>query len=306
MSLEVFVLGTSGMLPLPDRHLTSTIIRRNGQLFLFDCGEGTQVALKKINMHWKKIDYIFISHMHADHVTGLPGLLMLSSQVDRDKPLYIYGPEILNEYINSNRKLLDMFINYEIIFKPVKLGVNLETEEFIINSVPLLHTKPCYGFILREKDRVGEFKVDRAEELGIPKGPLWGKLQKGETINYNGKTFKPEQVLGEKRKGNSFAYITDTMYLSSISNYVKDVDILICEGMFTKDLSEDAYEKKHMTSSQAAKIALDAGAKKLYLTHYSPRYSSYELKKLLNEAREIFTETYLAEDGMYIRIENND
>ena len=292
MSFEVFILGTSGMQPLPDRHLTSVMLRRNGQLFLFDCGEGTQVALKKLNMHWKKIDHIFISHMHADHVTGLPGLLMLSSQVDRDKPLYIYGPEKLSEYINSNRKLLDMFINYEIVFKTVNVGTVLETEEYTVEAIPLLHTKPCYGYVIREKDRPGEFNVEKAEMLQIPRGPMWGRLQRGENVSYNGKLFTPDQVMGEKRKGCSFAFITDTMYISSISKFINDVDLLVCEGMFSKDLAEDAYEKKHLTSSQSAMIAYESNVKKLYLIHYSPRYSSYDLKVLLREAREIFKETY--------------
>ncbi|NCC57343.1 MAG: MBL fold metallo-hydrolase [Synergistales bacterium] len=127
MNFEVFVLGTSGMMPLPNRYLTSAMVRRDGELFLFDCGEGTQVSLKMLNLKWKKIHSIFISHMHADHVTGLPGILMLSSQVDRNEPLTIYGPAKLKEYIDANRRILDMYINYEIIVKVAEQGVILET-----------------------------------------------------------------------------------------------------------------------------------------------------------------------------------
>ena len=307
MSLEVFILGTSGMQPLPNRFLTSAMVRKDGELFLFDCGECTQVSLKMLNLHWKRISRIFISHMHADHVTGLPGLLMLSSQVDREEPLYIYGPAKLREYIAANRKLLDMYINYEIIFREVEPGIIYEDNSMTIEAVPLLHTKPCYGYVMTEKDRPGEFSVDNAKALGIPMGPMWGRLQKGEDIVLeNGTVIHPSQVLGPRRKGVKFAYITDTMYLSSIANHVSGADLLLCEGMFTRELSEDAFEKKHMTSSQAATIARDAQVKKLALIHYSPRYTDRELKTLRDEAREIFAQTVLGKDRMVFELSNSD
>jgi len=307
MSLEVFVLGTSGMQPLPGRFLTSAMVRRNGELFLFDCGEGTQVSLKMLNLHWKRINRIFISHMHADHVTGLPGLLMLSSQVDRTEPLYIYGPEALKEYIDANRRILDMYINYEIKFVPVKPGIILETEDFTVEAIALLHTKPCFGYILTEKDRAGEFNVENAKALGVPCGPMWGMLQKGLSVELeDGREIFPEQVLGKPRKGVRFAYITDTMYLSYIAEHVKGSDLLLCEGMFSRDLSQDAYEKKHMTSSQAATIALNAGVKKLGLIHYSPRYTDRELNLLKTEACEIFANTVLCKDRCSFELSNQD
>ncbi len=307
MSLEVFVLGTSGMQPLPGRFLTSAIVRRNGELFLFDCGEGTQVSLKMLNLHWKRINRIFISHMHADHVTGLPGLLMLSSQVDRTEPLYIYGPEKLKEYIDSTRRLLDMYINYEIRFVQTEPGIVLDTEEYTVEAVPLLHTKPCMGFVMTEKDRPGEFSVQKANELNIPCGPLWGRLQKGIDIELaDGTVIHPNQVLGESRKGVRFSYVTDTMYLSHIAKHVEGSDLLLCEGMFTRDLSQDAFEKKHMTSTQAAMIARDAKVKKLALIHYSPRYADKELQMLKQEACEVFENTVLCRDRYSFLLSNND
>src|SRR5690554_3601878 len=159
MNFEVFVLGTSGMMPLPSRFLTSALVRREGELFLFDCGEGTQISLKMLNLKWKKISSIFISHMHADHVTGIPGILMLSSQVDRDDPLTLYGPARLKEYVHQNRKLLDMYINYEIIVETVEEGVILDTDSYSISAFKLDHTKLCYGYTLREKERPGQFFV---------------------------------------------------------------------------------------------------------------------------------------------------
>ncbi|MBR4427038.1 MAG: ribonuclease Z [Spirochaetales bacterium] len=307
MSLEVFVLGTSGMQPLPGRFLTSAIVRRNGELMLFDCGEGTQVSLKMLNLHWKRINRIFISHMHADHVTGLPGLLMLSSQVDRTEPLYIYGPDKLKEYIDSTRRLLDMYINYEIRFVQTEPGIVLETEEFTVEAVPLLHTKPCMGFVLKEKDRPGEFSVEKANENGVPCGPMWGKLQKGYDVTLDdGRTIHPNQVLGEPRKGVKFSYITDTMYLGHIAKHVENSDLLLCEGMFSRDLSQDAYDKKHMTSTQAAMIARDANVKKLGLIHYSPRYTDKELQQLKTEACEVFENTVLCKDRYSFLLSNPD
>ena len=307
MSLEVFVLGTSGMQPLPGRFLTSAIVRRNGELMLFDCGEGTQVSLKMLNLHWKRINRIFISHMHADHVTGLPGLLMLSSQVDRTEPLYIYGPDKLKEYIDSTRRLLDMYINYEIRFVQTEPGIVLDTEEFTVEAVPLLHTKPCMGFVLKEKDRPGEFSVEKANENGVPCGPMWGKLQKGFDVTLDdGRTIHPNQVLGQPRKGVKFSYITDTMYLGHIAKHVENSDLLLCEGMFSRDLSQDAYDKKHMTSTQAAMIARDANVKKLGLIHYSPRYTDKELQLLKTEACEVFENTVLCKDRYSFLLSNPD
>lgn len=307
MSLEVFVLGTSGMQPLPGRFLTSAMVRRNGELFLFDCGEGTQVSLKMLNLHWKRINRIFISHMHADHVTGLPGLLMLSSQVDRDEPLYIYGPDRLKDYIDSNRRLLDMYINYEIRFVKTEPGIILETDEYTVEAVPLLHTKPCMGFVMREKDRPGEFSVENANALGVPCGPMWGMLQKGMDVELDdGTVVHPDQVLGKPRKGVGFGYITDCMYMGHIAQHVKDVDLLLCEGMFTRDLSLDAFEKKHMTSTQAAMIARDAGVGKMGLIHYSPRYNDRELQQLKDEACEVFENTVLCRDRYTFELANQD
>lgn len=161
MSLEVFVLGTGGMMPLPYRFLTSVLIRREGDLLLFDCGEGTQVSLRKLNLKWKKITSVFISHTHADHVTGLPGILMLSSQVARTEPLTIYGPPKIKEYVDSSRKVLDMYINYEIIVKEIsdydRPQIIESNDDYLIRSFPLDHTKPCVGYALEERPRLGEF-----------------------------------------------------------------------------------------------------------------------------------------------------
>ncbi len=308
MNLEAFVLGCGGMMPLPYRHLTSVLLRRDGDLFLFDCGEGTQVSLKRLNLKWKKIDAIFISHTHADHVTGLPGILMLNSQVDRSEPLYIYGPPKIAEYIDSSRKVLDMYINYPIIVKEITAPCIVhEGKDFYIRAFPLSHTKTCIGYTLEELDRPGEFNPQKALEFGIPAGPLFGRLQRGEEIvTDSGNIIKPSDVMGEKRSGRKFSFVTDTQYLTSIAKEVKGSDLLICEGMFDDSCADQAKEKKHMTSRQAATIAKDANVKKMGLIHYSPRYTDKELELLLQQAKEVYPSTILTKDRMIFDIPYED
>lgn len=296
------------MMPLPYRHLTSVLLRREGQLFLFDGGEGTQVSLRRLNLKWKKINAIFVSHTHADHVTGLPGILMLSSQVERDEPLYIYGPPKIAEYIETSRSVLDMYINYPIIVKEIEAPcVCYEGDGFYVRAFPLKHTKTCVGYTLEELDRPGEFKPEKAKELGVPVGPMWSKLQHGESvITPGGKEVSPDEVLGPARRGRKFSYVTDTLYLPSIAKEVRGSDLLICEGMFTKEFEDQAAEKKHMTSMQAATIARDAQVDKLGLIHYSPRYTDSELKQLLTEAQAVFKDTVLTKDRMIFEIPYKD
>ena len=302
--MEAFILGCGGMMPLPYRHLTSVLLRREGDLFLFDCGEGTQVSLRRLNLKWKKIDAIFISHTHADHVTGLPGILMLNAQVDRTEPLYIYGPPKIKEYVETSRKVLDMYINYPIVVKEIQAPCVVHSgKDFYIRAFPLDHTKVCVGYTLEELDRPGEFNPDKARELGVPVGPLWAQLQQGfEVQASDGTTVKPEQVLGEKRSGRKFSFVTDTLYKTTIADEVRGSDLLVCEGMFEEELIDQAKEKKHMTAKQSATIARDANVRRMCMIHYSPRYTDRELEKLLTEAREVWPKTELSRDRMNIDI----
>ncbi|MHC6203140.1 ribonuclease Z [Breznakiellaceae bacterium SP9] len=308
MNMEAFILGCSGMMPLPGRHLTSVLLRREGELFLFDCGEGTQVSLKRLNLRWKKISVIFISHTHADHVTGLPGLLMLSSQVDRDDPLYIIGPPRIAEYIETSRRVLDMYINYDIVVKEIVTpGIVYEGDGFHVRCFPLRHTKPCFGYVLEEDKRPGAFYPDKAEALGIPRGPLYAKLQGGETVQTPaGRTIEPGEVLGPPRSGRKFSFVTDTLAFSEIADEVYGSDLFVCESMFEDALEATAREKKHMTTVQAALLAKNAYAKKLALIHYSPRYNDYELKLLYDEAAKVFPRTILSRDRLVLPIEYSD
>ncbi len=295
-------------MPLPYRHLTSVLLRRDGDLFLFDGGEGTQVSLRRLNLKWKKINAIFVSHTHADHVTGLPGILMLSAQVDRTEPLYIYGPPKIAEYIETSRKVLDMYINYPIVVNEITAPCTVYGgQDFYVRAFPLSHTKTCVGYTLEELDRPGEFDPEAAIKLKIPKGPLWGKLQHGESVvNADGEEIQSSQVVGKPRSGRKFSFVTDTQYLPSIANEVKGSDLLICEGMFAEELADQAKEKKHMTARQAATIARDADVKRMAMIHYSPRYTDKELEVLLQEARQIYPKAELTRDRMHFEIPYRD
>jgi ribonuclease Z len=306
--MEVFVLGTGGMMPLPGRHLTSVLLRREGELFLFDCGEGTQVSLRALNLRWKKITAIFISHTHADHVTGLPGILMLSSQVDREEPLYIIGPPRIREYVEMSRNVLEMYINFDIIVQeiedPREASEVFSGNGFTIRSFPLYHTRDCVGYSLTEAERPGVFFPDKATELGVPRGPMWSQLQQGTPVTLeDGSVVEPSQVMGSARSGRKFSYVTDTLRHSSIEREVSGSDLLICEGMFEKGLQEASYEKKHMTAFDAGRLAHRAGGvKQMGLIHYSPRYTKKDLKRLEQEAREEFPNTFLTRDRQTIEI----
>jgi ribonuclease Z len=309
MNLEAFVLGCGGMMPLPNRHLTSVLLRREGELFLFDGGEGTQISIRRLNLRWKKITAVFVSHMHADHVTGLPGILMLSSQVDREEPLYIFGPPKIADYIETNRRCLDMYINYEIVVREIaEPGLVWKGEGFSVRAFPLRHTKLCYGYAMEEDQRPGAFHPESALALGVPRGPLWSQLQRGEPVTLSdGNVVTSAQVMGTPRSGRKFSYVTDSLYFPEIAREVSGSDLLVCEGMFESTLAGSADEKKHMTAEQAARIAKEAGGvRKLALIHYSPRYTERDLKRLLDEAKAVFPDTVLSRDRMEFPIEYVD
>ncbi len=308
MNLEAFILGSGGTMPLPNRHLTSVLLRREGEVFLFDCGEGTQVSLRALNLRWKKISAILISHTHADHVTGLPGMLMLSSQVDRQDPLTIIGPPRIAAYVEANRDVLEMYINYEIrvqeITDPEQPQEVFRGDGFAIRSFPLRHSRVCVGYTMEEDVRPGIFHPQQAEAAGVERGPLWASLQRGEAVrNRDGDVVEPSSVLGPPRRGRKFTYMTDTLPLQSVDEHIRDSDLLISEGMFTEEYRESARAKKHMTAGDAARIARRAGGiKQMGLIHYSPRYTNRQLKELLDEARAIFPNTFLTRDRQQIEI----
>ena len=295
-------------MPLPGRGLTSVLVRREGDLFLFDCGEGTQVAFRRLNLRWKRISHIFISHTHADHVTGLPGILSLSSQVERSEPLHVYGPPKVRAYLEQSLRVLDIYINYEIVIhEAFDDGLLVAGDGYQVHAHRLRHSKPCLGYTLVEDERAGVFFPERAEALGVPRGPLWGQLQSGTPVTLDdGTVVTSVQVMGEKRRGRKFAFVTDTSVVPGLDRFVAGADLMICEGMFAQDLRESAYDKKHLTAQQAGQLARVAGVGRMGLIHYSPRYTERDLKQLLKEARAEFAGAFLTRDLQQIAIEFRD
>ena len=284
-------------MPLPYRYLTSLMLRYNGKGILVDCGEGTQVALRKKGWSPKPVDVILFTHYHADHISGLPGMLLTMGNAERTEPVLMAGPKGLSRIVNSLRVIAPE-LPFEIQF--LELSEREQTfdlpgeKDFHIHAFRVSHNVPCYGFAF-ELDRAGRFDAARAQAQGIPL-KLWSRLQKGETIETEEGTYTPDMVLGPPRKGLKLVYSTDTRPCESIVKYASGADLLICEGMYGEpDKAEKAREHKHMTFTEAARIARKAAPKQMWLTHYSP--SLIRPEEDMDPVRSIFSESIAARDG---------
>lgn len=292
--LDVCLLGTGGMMPLPYRWLTSLMIRYNGSSLLIDCGEGTQIAIKEKGWSFKPIDVICFTHYHGDHISGLPGMLLTMGNADRTEPLTLIGPKGLERVVGALRVIAPE-LPFQIIYQEItEREQTFEMNGYRLKAFRVNHNVPCYGYVL-EVDRAGRFDVVRAEAAEIPKR-FWGILQKGETVVEDGRIFTPDMVLGPARKGLKIAYSTDTRPTDSIRANAKGADLFICEGMYgEKDKQKKAKEYKHMTFYEAADMAKRAGARELWLTHYSP--SLMRPEDYMREVRKIFPNAVAARDG---------
>ena len=297
--LDVCLLGTGGMMPLPYRWLTSLMMRYNGKSILIDCGEGTQIALREKGWSPNPIDIICFTHYHADHISGLPGMLLTMGNAERTEPLLLIGPRGLTRVVNSLRVIAP-----ELPFEVQCMEIEESEQTFFfdgfwIRAFKVNHNVLCYGYSMGV-DRIGRFDRARAEELQIPM-KFWSRLQKGEVIEQDGRTFTPDMVLGAERKGLKVTYCTDTRPTESILTHARGADLLILEGMYGEpDKLAKAKEHRHMTMYEAARIARDAEVPELWLTHYSP--SLMRPEEFIGDVRKIFPHAIAAKDGRTVEL----
>ena len=303
---DVCLLGTGGMLPLPNRFLTSCLIRFGGHSILIDCGEGTQITMRRTGWSFKDIDYILFTHYHADHISGLPGLLLTMGNAERTEPLLIAGPKGVERVVNSLRVIapeIPFEIRFREIREPEESFLLPGEKDFTIHAYRVNHNVTCYAYAMT-LDRTGKFDVARAMALDIPK-PFWNRLQKGETIETDNGVLTPDMVLGPPRKGLKIGYCTDSRPCEGAVRAAEAADLFICEGMYgEEDKTAKAREHKHMTFKEAAMIAKKAQPAKMWLTHYSPSLTHPE--EFMPSVWKIFPDAAPGKDGKSMELRFED
>ena len=301
--LDVCLLGTGGMMPLPYRWLTSLMLRCDGSSLLIDCGEGTQIAIKEKGWSFKPIDVICLTHYHADHVSGLPGLLLAMGNAERTEPLTIIGPRGVERVVNSLRVIAPE-LPFEIRFMELtERQQEMTVGPYTLTAFRVNHNIVCYGYSVQLK-RAGKFQVDKAQAAGIPL-KFWSRLQKGAVIEEDGVVYTPDMVLGAERRGLKVTYCTDTRPVPVIAEMAKDADLFICEGMYGEpDKESKAREHKHMTFYEAARLAKEADCKEMWLTHYSPSLPRPE--DYMDAVRKIFPRSVAGKDGKSVELRFDD
>ena len=303
-NLEVTFLGTSSAAPTKSRGLPSIAITREGQVTLMDCGEGAQSRFVEFGLGLNREMLVLITHLHGDHVNGLLGLLQTMSMSQRIRRLTIVAPQALFDWLAVTTRVLHIGLSFEVLMVPVRPGVVLRGKDFRIRAARANHSIEAWSFIFEELPRPGVFDPEKAISLGIPEGKKWSSLQRGRSVTLKGKKILPGQVLGPARAGRKVGYSGDTRPTKGLASFFTGVDLLIFDSTFAAKDAEKAVERKHSTSTEAAQLARDAGAKKLALTHFSARYRN--TGQLLREARKVFENTVAARDGLVLEVPQRD
>ena len=302
MSMRIIFLGTAGSVPTLERSLPATLIKRQNEQLMFDCGEGVQRQMVKAKVGFHRKMKIFVSHMHGDHVLGLPGLLQTMALMDRQKKLEIYGPEGIKQFLECARESLQFGLTYPVeIHEIYDAGVVCEEADYTVETVRSNHVVTSWAYAFVEKPRPGKFYPERARALGVPEGVLWSRLQHGDKVKLpNRRVVSPEEVVGLPRKGRKIVYTGDTRPFKGFAKFAANADLVVHDSTFDDALSEKAEVDGHSTPSQAAQQAKKAKAKKLVLTHISARYVDAGL--LLEQAQKVFKNTVVAEDFMVLEL----
>ncbi|WP_299512188.1 ribonuclease Z [uncultured Rummeliibacillus sp.] len=298
--MHIQFLGTGAGMPSKTRNVSSLalkLLEEIGSIWLFDCGEATQHQILHTTVKPRKIDKIFITHLHGDHIYGLPGLLGSRSFLGGDQPLTIYGPKGLKEWIELTLQTSQTHLNYAIEYVEVGEGIVLEDENFIVTAMPLEHVVPCFGYRIEQKPLLGTLQVEKAIALGVPKGPLLGQLKNGHNVTLeDGTIVRSVDVTDEPKKGFTVAILGDTRYCENAIKLSENADIVVHESTFDHSTSNLAASYGHSTNMDAANVALNAGAKNLLLNHLSARFFPQDIEIMLNEAKKIIPNTFLVTD----------
>ncbi len=303
--LNVTFLGTAGSLPTPERNPSAILINREGEMLLFDCGEGTQRQMMRARTGMMRLNYIFLTHLHADHILGIPGLLETMAFQGRKKPLIIAGPTHTLRLVETFKTVCYFSRDFEVQAVELKPEDILCMDGYQVKAIETNHSVPSLGYCLKEDLRLGRFNRDAAMALSIPPGPLFGKLQHGQSVEVDGKMIHPDQVMGPPRLGRKIVYTGDTRPCRTVEVASEGADLLIHDCALADDMADWARETKHSTAGEAAQVAKRAKVRQLALTHISSRYSE-DTFPLLRDAKSIFERTIVAEDLMALEIRLRD
>lgn len=292
--MQIVFLGTSGSWPTPKRNVAAVAVKRGPEVILFDCGEGTQRQFMLSKLSFMQVSKVFITHFHGDHFLGLPGLIQSMTMNDRNQPLDVFGPKGMKELMKQLLSLGYFTPGFDITVTEMSGGSFVKFVEYAVSALEAEHTVPAISYCLQEPQRPGKFDKARALELGIPEGPLFGRLQDGEIITLQGKTIAPDMVMGPPRRGRKVVYTGDTLPTNQLLEFARDCDLLIHDATAETSMEDKANKYGHSTAKQAATIAKECGARALILTHFSPRYE--DPSPMLVEAKTVFENSILAED----------
>jgi len=298
--MKLVFLGTSAAQPTESRAMTCICVVLEKEILMFDAGEGAQLSFLKSKLGWNKKMKIFVTHLHGDHCVGILGLLQTMSLQNRTESIDIYGPKGIDEFLAANLKVLNFGLSFPVRIMTIKEGLVLDDETYTIRSAEAEHSIPAYSYVFEEKDKPGKFFPEKAKELGIPEGKLWHELQSGKEVKVGNKTFKPSDIMGEKRRGKKIGISGDTRPTKKLEEFFKGCDYLIFDSTYSDELKDKAKDHYHSTAKEAAQLAKNAGVANLILTHFSARYEGVE--EMVKEAKTIHNSIIAAQDLLEIEI----
>jgi len=298
--MKLVFLGTSAAQPTESRAMTCICVVLEKEILMFDAGEGAQLSFLKSKLGWNKKMKIFVTHLHGDHCVGILGLLQTMSLQNRTESIDIYGPKGIDDFLAANLKVLNFGLSFPVRIMTIKEGLVLDDTTYTIHACEADHSIPAFSYVLQEKEKPGKFYPEKAKELGIPEGKLWHELQSGKEVKVGNKTFKPSDIMGEKRRGKKIGISGDTRPTKKLEEFFKGCDYLTFDSTYSDELQEKAKEHYHSTAREAAMLAKNAGVSNLILTHFSARYEDVEA--MVKEAKTVHNSIVAAEDLLEIEI----